>query len=89
MIWVFVLKPAKVVNYRHNPTSGRATVFLTAQSTTHHLHISNRAEYLSRDENHVRFGRVETGRQDTVVAEHANIPALESCEEKSAALRWA
>ena len=46
MVGVFVLKPAEVVDYRHNPAFGRAAVFLTAQSTTYHLHVSNRAEYL-------------------------------------------
>jgi hypothetical protein len=88
MVGVLIIEAAQIVHDGYNPAPGGAAILFTAQSTTYHLHITNRAEYLTRDEHHVSFRCIEAGSQDAVVAQDPNITSLESVKEVSAGHSW-
>ena len=88
MIGVFILETAQIIHYGYNPALGSAAIFFTAQSATYDLHITNRAEYLTRDEHHVSLRCIKAGSQDAVVAQHPNVTSLESVKEVSASHNW-
>ena len=46
------------------------SVLLASKSATKHLHITNGTKNRARYYNHVCFWGVETGRQNTIVAQH-------------------
>ena len=84
MIRVPVLKAAEVIYNRHYSALSGPSILLPTQSATHHLHVANRTKHLPGDEHHVRFWCIEAGSQNTVIAHHSDITALEPVEKIAA-----
>ena len=88
MVGMLVLKPPQIVHHGNNPTACRAAILLAAHSAPNHLHISNRAKNLTRNEYHIGFWCVETGGEHGVVAQDTDFAALETVEEIAARHGW-
>ncbi len=81
MVGVLTLESSKVVHDGDDPAAGLAAIFDPAQTTSDHLHVPNRTEYSSGNEDHVSFGGIESGAQDRVIAENTDFPSFEPVEE--------
>lgn len=59
-----------VVFHRQDFTVSGTAVGWTPKTAANHLHVQNRAENGSRDQDHVGLRRVEAGCQDAVIADY-------------------